>query len=194
MKTLHVLGLSLLLFAACSKTEKETTAEAEEDKMVLKEDEDMTGAAREKTNWDEVDVTSPIVKYDEVKSKDIEVRGSEKYSVYTIDESVLFEVNQATIGSKGQEKLKEVITSVKQRYPEGEIAVKGYTDETGDKSDNKALSKERAEAVADFLQQNGGIEEDQIEVIGRGEKDPAASNETAEGREQNRRVEIMVRS
>ena len=191
MKLLFALSLGLFIFTGCSQ-EKENNAAAEEDKMVLKEDEEVSEATKEETNWDDVDVTSPVVQYEEVKSKDIEVRGAEEYAVYTIDEEVLFDVNKAAIGEQGKEKLQEVVTSVKQRYPDGEIAVKGYADATGDKSDNKDLSKDRAQAVADFLTQNG-IEDDQIDVIARGEKDPVASNDTEEGREQNRRVEIMVK-
>lgn len=190
MKAIKIIGLSALVFFSCSKSENKETTDQD---MVLREDEAVSEATKERINWDEVDVTSPIVTYDEVKSKDIEVRASDRYSVYSIDEKILFDVDKATIRSGGEEKLQEVVTSLKQRYPEGEIAVKGYTDATGSKSYNKDLSKERAEAVANFLQQKGDIEEDRIEVIAKGEKNPTATNETAEGRQENRRVEIMVR-
>jgi OmpA-OmpF porin, OOP family len=70
--------------------------------------------------------------------------------------------------------------------------VKGYADSTGDKSDNKDLSKQRAQAVADYMAKNG-IDQDRIEVRGKGEKDPVADNDTAAGRAKNRRVEIVAR-
>jgi outer membrane protein OmpA-like peptidoglycan-associated protein len=191
MKALRILGLSLLLFSACSKSDKETATQ--DDEAVLKKEEEVSEAAKEKVNWDDVDVTSPIVRFEEVKSTDVEVRGTEKYSVYSLDEAVLFDVNQATLKSGAEAKLQEIITSVKQRYPEGDIAVNGYTDNTGEKGDNKDLSKQRAQAVADFLASNG-IPKDRIEVRGKGEKNPAASNDTEAGRAKNRRVEIIARS
>jgi outer membrane protein OmpA-like peptidoglycan-associated protein len=191
MRALQILSLSVLLLAACSKTDKETATQ--EDEAVLKKDEEVSGTTKEKTNWDEVDITSPIVKYDEVKSTDVEVRGTDNYSVYSLDETVLFDVNQSTLKSGAEAKLQEIIASVKQRYPDGDIAVKGYTDNTGDRGDNKDLSKARAEAVADYLSKNG-IPKDRIEVRGKGEKDPAATNDTEAGRAKNRRVEIIARS
>jgi outer membrane protein OmpA-like peptidoglycan-associated protein len=191
MRVLQVLGLSLLLLSACSKTDKETATQ--EDEAVLKKDEEVSETTKEKINWDDVDLTSPIVKYDEVKSADVEVRGTDRYSVYALDENVLFDINQSTLKNGAEAKLQEIIASVKQRYPEGDIAVKGYTDNTGDKGDNKDLSKERAQAVADYLAKNG-IPQDRIEVRGKGEKDPAATNDTEAGRAKNRRVEIIARS
>lgn len=193
MKNLLIGAFCLLMMASCSKTDKENVDTQDENTMVLKEDEQVSEATKEKVDWNEVDITSPIVKYDEVKSKEIEVRGDEQTSVYSIDENILFDVDKAEIRQGGEEKLKEVITSLKQRHPEGEIAVKGYTDATGSKDYNKELSEDRAEAVAEYIEKNGDIGEDRISVIAKGEKNPVSTNETAEGRQDNRRVEIMVR-
>lgn len=144
MKTLKIFSLCLLLLAGCSKTEKQDATQ--EDEAVLKSDEQVSEATKEKVNWDDVDFTSPVVKYDEMKSADIEVRGNENYSVYSIDETVLFDVDKSQLKSGAESKLQEIAQSVKQRYPEGDIAVTGYTDDTGDRSDNKDLSKQRAQA------------------------------------------------
>lgn len=190
MKTLKLLSLCLLLLAGCSKTEKEDATT--EDEAVLKKDDEVSEATKEKVNWDDVDLTSPVVKYDEVKSTDVEVRGTDRYSVYSLDETVLFDLNKSELKSGSQAKLQEIVASVKQRYPDGDIAVNGYTDATGDRGDNKDLSKDRAQAVADYLASNG-IDKDRIEVRGKGERNPAATNETTAGRAQNRRVEIIAR-
>jgi outer membrane protein OmpA-like peptidoglycan-associated protein len=194
MKHLAIVSLMVVFFMSCSKTEnKDTTADGKET-MVLKKDENVSDNTKRKTNWNEVDLTSPVVKYDEVKSTDIEVRGNNEYSIYSVDEKILFDTDKAAIGKKGKEKLKEVAQSVKKRHPKGEIAVYGYTDATGSAEYNKDLSKERAEAVADYLKQNSEIESDNINVIAKGEQNATASNETAEGRQKNRRVEIVVRN
>ena len=71
------------------------------------------------------------------------------------------------------------------------MQVVGHTDNTGSAAHNQALSERRANAVADVLM-NGGVAFSRIQTYGRGEDQPLASNLTAEGRAQNRRVEIVI--
>jgi len=71
------------------------------------------------------------------------------------------------------------------------VIIIGHTDNTGDEGHNMALSLSRANAVADYLVATG-TNEDIVRTLGRGPNDPIASNETREGREQNRRVDITV--
>jgi outer membrane protein OmpA-like peptidoglycan-associated protein len=70
------------------------------------------------------------------------------------------------------------------------MEINGYTDNIGLPSANKRLSRKRAQRVADFLAAQG-IDPDRISVFGRGEDSFVASNQTAKGRAQNRRVEIV---
>jgi len=72
------------------------------------------------------------------------------------------------------------------------VRVVGHTDSTGSDAINNPLSRERAESVRDFLEDRG-IGSNRIEVSGRGSREPVASNDTAEGRAKNRRVEIFMR-
>ena len=72
------------------------------------------------------------------------------------------------------------------------VRVVGHTDSTGSDAINNPLSRERAESVRNFLEDRG-IGSNRIEVIGRGSREPVASNDTAEGRAKNRRVEIFMR-
>jgi outer membrane protein OmpA-like peptidoglycan-associated protein len=71
------------------------------------------------------------------------------------------------------------------------VTVTGYTDKTGSEAHNLALSKARAEAVVQYLR-DGGLEAGQFVAQGLGSADPVASNATAEGRSQNRRVDVRV--
>ena len=71
------------------------------------------------------------------------------------------------------------------------VVIVGHTDSSGDPKYNLWLSQERAKSVAEYLVSTG-VNENQIRVIGRGPKEPVASNETREGRMQNRRVDILV--
>jgi OmpA-OmpF porin, OOP family len=72
------------------------------------------------------------------------------------------------------------------------VSVIGHTDSTGPEAYNQKLSERRAQSVADYLEENKNISDDRIDVEGRGESEPAASNATREGRAQNRRVVIHV--
>jgi len=72
------------------------------------------------------------------------------------------------------------------------LEVVGYTDDRGGESANQRLSQQRAEAVERVLVAKSSLSEDRIEAKGMGEADPVASNDTAEGRAQNRRVELRI--
>lgn len=73
------------------------------------------------------------------------------------------------------------------------IVIEGHTDSLGKKDLNEELAEKRAEAVKKYLESNdGGIESAKIEAIGLGDNKPLATNKTAEGRAQNRRVDIII--
>jgi OOP family OmpA-OmpF porin len=76
-------------------------------------------------------------------------------------------------------------------YPQANVEVVGYTDTSGAASYNQKLSEKRAQSVANALEAEG-IDASRITVSGQGENNPIASNDTHEGRVQNRRVEITV--
>ncbi len=76
-------------------------------------------------------------------------------------------------------------------YPQANARIVGHTDSTGSASYNQKLSEKRASAVADTLQRLG-VSPEQISVSGQGEAMPVAPNSSAEGRAQNRRVEVTI--
>jgi outer membrane protein OmpA-like peptidoglycan-associated protein len=76
--------------------------------------------------------------------------------------------------------------------PSALVKVVGHTDSVGTDGNNQRLSVERADAVRDLLEDRG-VGKSRIDVAGRGEREPIASNDTAEGRAKNRRVEIFLR-
>ncbi len=78
------------------------------------------------------------------------------------------------------------------RYPLPAADVIGHTDSTGPAATNQTLSEERAQAVADYLV-DVGVEAERLQVIGRGEDQPIADNNSEEGRAQNRRVDFLVK-
>jgi outer membrane protein OmpA-like peptidoglycan-associated protein len=103
---------------------------------------------------------------------------------------VHFDFDKATIRPDARPVLDEAIGILRQ---EGVVAVvaEGHTDSVGSPAYNQTLSERRAESVRLYLV-NGGIEAGRVRTEGFGESQPVASNETAEGRAQNRRVELRV--
>ncbi len=79
-----------------------------------------------------------------------------------------------------------------QANPKAFVALQGFTDNKGTPEYNMDLSRRRAEAVADYLVKNFKLNSDQVAAVWYGEGNPVASNETAEGRGKNRRVEVAV--
>ena len=83
------------------------------------------------------------------------------------------------------------LVGVMKKYPQAHAEIVGHTDSRGSAEYNKALSENRAQSVADYLYSQG-IEESRITVRGEGEESPKATNDTAEGRMENRRVEVII--
>jgi outer membrane protein OmpA-like peptidoglycan-associated protein/opacity protein-like surface antigen len=102
---------------------------------------------------------------------------------------ITFKTGSAELEASSNETLDKVADIVK-KYPNLKLRVEGHTDSVGDNDYNQQLSQKRADAVRNYLTQAGG-NESQITAIGAGEGRPIASNETREGRMQNRRVEFV---
>lgn len=101
-----------------------------------------------------------------------------------------FEVGSATIGPKAQELLTKV-AKVVAKCDRTVVRVVGHTDSTGTPERNQALSDRRAAAVAALLSKHG-VKGKNIKKEGRGEREPVASNDTVEGKRENRRVDIII--
>lgn len=101
-----------------------------------------------------------------------------------------FETGSATLKGESREQLKN-IAEVLKAYPNVNVKLGGYTDNTGDANSNLKLSNDRAQSVKAALQELG-IDEDRLEAEGYGQEHPVAGNDTEEGRAQNRRISIRV--
>ena len=110
--------------------------------------------------------------------------------VITLTGEVIFELNESTLRKRAKARLNQV-AEVLLADRDRELTVEGHTDSQGKEDYNEKLSQKRAESVRDYLVSQG-IAEDRIKAIGKGERDPVAENDTAEGRAMNRRVEIIA--
>lgn len=104
---------------------------------------------------------------------------------------VEFDLDKTEVRPEFYPKIEKLATLLKQ-YPNSTILLEGHTDSTGSSSYNQQLSHSRADAVMKVLANRFSISSDRIKTTGMGEGQPIASNDTAEGRAQNRRVEAIV--
>lgn len=119
------------------------------------------------------------------------VKEEPRGTVITLSGSVLFASGESELLPTATAKLSSVAKSLTERAPGTKIIVEGHTDTQGSEEFNLELSTRRAEAVRNFLVSHG-VPEDRIETQGYGFSRPLAPNKTAEGRANNRRVEIVV--
>jgi outer membrane protein OmpA-like peptidoglycan-associated protein len=111
--------------------------------------------------------------------------------VITLSGGVLFVTNKSDLLPGAQAKLGQVADALGTQDTESKIVVNGYTDSQGTAAYNQDLSQRRAQSVRDYLVTKG-IAADRITAVGFGLNNPVADNATAEGRANNRRVEIVV--
>ena len=129
-----------------------------------------------------------------VKSAQVETitdaNGLEAIKV-TFDSGILFATNKADLNATSKASLTQFAEVLKENK-DMDIAIFGHTDNTGTDAVNNPLSKNRAQSVSKFLKSQG-VSSSQIKTIdGQGSKNPVADNSTAEGRKQNRRVEVYM--
>jgi len=110
--------------------------------------------------------------------------------IVTMPQDILFATGSATLTPTLIGDLQDVAASLN-KYPDSVVQVVGHTDNTGDAGFNQRLSEQRAQSVASVLI-GSGVAPSRIQIVGRGETSPIASNQTPEGRQQNRRVEIII--
>ena len=121
--------------------------------------------------------------------ENLQARETNRGLVYTLGD-VLFEYGQAALRIEALVHLDQLVSFV-QEYPERTVSIEGHTDSRGSESFNLKLSQARAESVREALIERG-VEGVRIQAVGLGEEFPLASNESDFGRQQNRRVEIVI--
>ena len=105
--------------------------------------------------------------------------------------NIFFDLNKSVLLLRSSQTLQDLIALMNQ-YPNMQIEIRGHTDNQGNPNYNQELSIDRAQSVVDFLVQQGQIDKHRLKYIGYGDTQPISSNDTLEGRQQNRRVEFRV--
>jgi outer membrane protein OmpA-like peptidoglycan-associated protein len=120
---------------------------------------------------------------------DLQAKQTDRGLLITLGD-VLFEFNKSELKEGAARNLESLVNALTERV-EQLIIVEGHTDSVGSKEYNQELSEKRANSVKDYLVSKG-INENRISIAGLGPNHPVANNDTNEGRQRNRRVEIIL--
>jgi outer membrane protein OmpA-like peptidoglycan-associated protein len=166
-----------------------------------RDDEVASGAEDDTDDGDGVSSSVTTTDGDDIRSE-AEVRVGEILSDYdgretdegtqlTVPSHVLFDFDEDQLRPDARDALDEVV-EVLEYYDDAPVDIVGHTDSQGAADYNQGLSERRARSVAAYLVDTG-IPDGRLTVSGRGEEEPVASNDTEDGRQANRRVEILIR-
>ena len=124
-------------------------------------------------------------------NKIAQVKEEARGMVITLSGQVLFVTGKSELLPAARDQLDQVAEALKDQGDVKPMVVEGYTDSVGSDTTNQKLSKDRAESVRAYLVSKG-VPSDKITSVGKGKANPVASNDTPDGRANNRRVEIVV--
>ncbi len=166
-------------------------AEAEEAKKqaaMAQEAADKQAAALAEAKAEAERVQARLAEQD-MQLKALQAKKTDRGMVITLGD-VLFNVNKANLSAGGINNVKKLAAFL-EKYPQRKVMIEGHTDSRGSDSYNQALSERRADAVKTALV-DMGISGERVTTRGYGESSPVATNDTAAGRQMNRRVEIIL--
>jgi len=124
----------------------------------------------------------------EAQLADLKVQKTERGLVLTLGD-VLFDTGQATLKSSSYGTLDRLATALREKSAR-KVLIEGHTDNVGSDESNQGLSERRAQSVQSALMQRD-VARSQVTALGKGENFPIASNDSADGRQSNRRVELI---
>ena len=168
-----------------SMTEKEALRlQKEKDQILIKSSEHEAEMARK-----EADLARQKAKQVEAELAELKAKQTERGIVLTLGD-VFFETGRAILKPGGLQAI-DKLSIFLEKHPDRGVLIEGHTDSVGKEEFNMHLSQRRAEAVRNALLERG-VNAQRITTKGYGESYPVASNKTAEGRQLNRRVEVVV--
>jgi outer membrane protein OmpA-like peptidoglycan-associated protein len=177
-KSERAAALGAMAADAASKAKADADFQAKQTEIVKQGKQDLSDSEKRTA-----DALAELAKLAAVKEE-------ERGLVLTLSGSVLFQSAESTLLPSAQVKLDQVANALL-AVRERNLIVEGHTDSQGSESYNQDLSQRRADAVRDYLVQRG-YPADRIQARGKGEGSPIADNASAEGRANNRRVEIII--
>lgn len=117
---------------------------------------------------------------------------SDEGLMLTFESDVLFNTNSSYLTEKAKATLKNMVAYIKKNYPDSRLQVNGHTDSTGKEDYNQWLSDKRAASVKTYVVELG-LPDSRVTTRGYGVTKPVSTNSTVEGRQKNRRVEVLIK-
>lgn len=163
----------------------------ERDQLLVQVKSSQAAQAQRSAEIAREDATRARSQLDELRSKltELQTKKTERGLIVTLGD-VLFEVDKADLKPGTMRSLNQLATGLRDD-PNARIRIEGHTDSTGSRAHNMELSSQRAESVKTYLVSNG-VDATRITTQGMGPDYAVASNNTAAGRQQNRRVEVVI--
>lgn len=168
--------------------EKTAAAESERQKVLLQAREQEAAAARAQAQAT-AEAAQRQAEMLTAQLRELNARQTDRGMVLTLGD-VLFDTGKATL-KPGATSTVDRLSAFLEEAPDRSVVIEGHTDSVGSDELNQSLSENRAESVKAALVAKG-IRSDRINAVGKGEAAPVASNDNAAGRQQNRRVEIII--
>ena len=178
--------------AKLNKAEKDVErAEVERKEVLLEVRTREARLAEANANEARREAEAAVARAEQLATKltELEARKTTRGIVLTLSD-VLFDVGKADLKASSMDMMMQLAQYL-QEYPDRTVMIEGFTDSSGSAAFNMDLSMRRAQSVRDALVLRN-VTSDRIRIRGFGEKFPVASNNTAYGRQQNRRVEIII--
>jgi OmpA-OmpF porin, OOP family len=177
-----------ILTAEANESIAKGTAQRQAVLIKARERDVQSSAAQAVESRRQADASQTRVDALETELADMRLEKTERGLVLTLGD-VLFDTGQSTMNPGAYATLDRLATALRQQ-PDRKVAIEGHTDNVGTSENNQGLSERRAQAVQMGLTQRG-VERSQITALGKGENYPIAGNDTAAGRQSNRRVEMI---
>lgn len=117
-----------------------------------------------KFKWNTINFNAPAANYNEITNRDIIVRGTNNYAIYSVKEELLFDKDKSALRSEAIKLLHEVANSIEQRYTNGLIRIYEHNDNSNNDKDKFQLTQQRVETIRNWLLQNGNIATEQLTI------------------------------
>lgn len=151
-----------------------------------------TSSHAAKYKWNTINFNAPAANYNEITSRDIIVKGTNRYAIYSIQEDLLFDRYHSTLRTDAIKALRQITNSIEQRYTNDLIRIYEHTNDSDNEELNLQLTRQRVEAIRNWILQNSNISAEQLTIQPIGDKWSVEVLQNIEDPLKNCRVDIVA--